>query len=269
MSTTIRQMTIADIPAGMRLKELAGWNQTTTDWHRFFRLQSDGWFAAEVDGEFVGTVAAFIFGNVAWIALVLVDPEYRRHGIGTALMNRALTFTGQRTVRLDATPLGRPIYEKLEFSGEYELTRYAGVLTSTTTTVTKPDSLEIVTKLDLQTTATPRARLLEALAAENGATTRVVNNTGYLMDRPGSHATHIGPAIAIDDASGLALFNDAARRLAGRPVFLDIPVANRPAIAWAEAAGLKAQRNFLRMRRGPAIAEQPHQIWASSGPEKG
>ena len=260
---------MTDVPLGMRLKELAGWNQTTADWHRFLRLQPDGCFVAEIAGQGVGTVTTFIFGNVAWIAMVLVDPNYRKHGIGTALMNHALTFAGQRTVRLDATTLGQPVYEKLGFVGESELTRYAGAMTSTTGSAVTPQSLTLVTELDFQATATPRARLLEALAGEDGAHTRNVGSTGYLMDRPGSHATQIGPAIAIDEASGLALLDDAARRLAGRPILIDIPVSNRPAIAWAEAAGLKAHRRFLRMRRGPAIAEQPQQIWVSSGPEKG
>ena len=132
-----------------------------------------------------------------------------------------------------------------------------------------PGILAQIAALDRQATGTPRARLLEALAAEEGAHVFGTGTTGYLMDRPGSPATFIGPAIAMDEASGLALLNDAARRLAGQTVMIDIPVANRPAIAWAEAAGLKAQRTFLRMRRGPAIIDYPHQIWASSGPEKG
>ena len=128
MSTTIRTMTIADLPQGMRLTALAGWNQTPADWHRFLKLQPDGCFVAVMDGQCVGTATAFIFESVAWIAMVLVDPNYRKHGLGTALMNQALTFTGQRTVRLDATALGQPLYAKLGFVGEYELTRYAGVL---------------------------------------------------------------------------------------------------------------------------------------------
>ena len=270
MSATIRRMTSADVPQGMRLKELAGWNQTAADWHRFLRLQPDGCFIAELDGQGVGTATAFVFGPVAWIAMVLVDPNFRKHGIGTALMTAALAFLDNcPTVRLDATALGQPVYAKLGFVGEYELARYAGVLPDRIGAATVPPSLAAITALDWQVTATPRARLLEALAAETGAHVRGVPAGGYLMDRPGSHATQIGPAIAVDPVSGQALLDDAAHRLAGRPVLIDIPVDNRPAIAWAEAAGLQPQRRFLRMRRGPAVADQPQQIWASSGPEKG
>ena len=272
MSTTIRRMTIADVPVGMRLKELAGWNQTTADWERFLRLQPDGGFLAELDGQGVGTATAFIFDNVAWIAMVLVDPAYRKHGIGTALMSHALTFLGDRTVRLDATALGQPVYAKLGFVSEYEMTRYEGTLADhgPIATTVRPVSIESERlpfyRLDQQITGTDRTPLLVELA-KGGL--RGIGQAGYLMERPGSRATQIGPAVACDEASGLALFNDAACRLAGQPVLLDIPTDNRPAIAWAEAAGLKVQRTFLRMRRGPAITDHRQQIWAGSGPEKG
>ena len=122
----IRPMTGADLPLGMRLKAQAGWNQTEADWRRFLHLQPDGCFVAELDGTAVGTTAAFVFGPVAWVAMVLVDEAVRGRGVGTALMRHALAFLdgrGVRSVRLDATPLGRPIYEKLGFVAEYKIGR--------------------------------------------------------------------------------------------------------------------------------------------------
>ena len=38
-SVSIRTMRAADIPLGMRLKQLAGWNQTEADWRRNLALQ--------------------------------------------------------------------------------------------------------------------------------------------------------------------------------------------------------------------------------------
>jgi len=37
-----------------------------------------------------------------------------------------LDARGVPTIRLDATPLGRPVYTKLGFVDEYEVTRYGG-----------------------------------------------------------------------------------------------------------------------------------------------
>src|ERR1700687_3445839 len=114
----IRRMTPADVPLGMRLKQQAGWNQTEADWRRFLDLEPDGCFVAELDDDPVATTTTCVFGVIGWIAMVLVDVPVRGRGIGSALMRHALEYLDDRnvlTVRLDATPLGQPVYEKLGF----------------------------------------------------------------------------------------------------------------------------------------------------------
>ena len=99
------------------------------DWRRLLCLQPDGCFVAELDGIAVGTTTTCIFGPVAWVAMVLVDEAVRGRGIGTALMRHALAYLdglGVERVRLDATPLGRPVYKKLGFVAEYDVLRYEG-----------------------------------------------------------------------------------------------------------------------------------------------
>ena len=129
MSAHLRLMTEADIPAGMRLKELAGWNQTASDWERFLCASPAGCFVAESGGRVCGTATTIIYeGRFAWIGMVLVDPEYRGRGIGTRLLGQAiehLDAVGVPTLKLDATPQGRPIYAKLGFVSEYEVERWA------------------------------------------------------------------------------------------------------------------------------------------------
>src|SRR5258707_9241947 len=114
----IRTMTAADLPLGLRLCRSAGWNQTEADWQRFLDLQPDGCFVAEYNGTPAGTTTTCIFGSVAWIAMVLVEESARGRGIGTALLHHALEFLDDRgvaTIRLDATPLGLSLYERLGF----------------------------------------------------------------------------------------------------------------------------------------------------------
>ena len=124
----LRTMTTADIPAGMRLKDVAGWNQTPADWRCFLQSSPRGCFAAEVDGKVVGTAATIVYEQrFAWIGMVLVDPGFRGRGIGTRLLRKAvehLDEIGIGTMKLDATPAGRPIYRKLGFEDEYEIERW-------------------------------------------------------------------------------------------------------------------------------------------------
>src|SRR5437868_1321191 len=96
----IRLLTEGDIGAGMRLKELAGWNQTESDWRRLLKLDRQGCFAACIDHRVVGTATSTAYGpDLAWIGMVLVDPDYRRRGIATQLMQATLDSLRSRGVK--------------------------------------------------------------------------------------------------------------------------------------------------------------------------
>ncbi len=280
---TIRQMNFDDIPLGITLKRAAGWNQTEADWRRFLTLSPEGCFVAELDGKGVGTVAAFVFENVAWIAMVLVSPDARGQGLGTKLMSHALDWLDSKKVpcvRLDATPLGQPIYEKLGFKAEYKLNRFEGVLPSIVMSqahalispVETQSDLQDCLNLDRTVTGTQREPLIRALYADEpkgfykfGQPTAA----GYMAFRPGENATFLGPCCAISQLAGESLLYHAARLNAGKRVFIDIPLDNQPAVDIVTALGLKPQRPLLRMAKGTNVTDFPSCIWATTGPEKG
>ncbi len=275
----IRALTADDLPLGMQLKEQAAWNQTEADWRRLLDMEPEGCFVAEVDGRPVATTATCIFGSVAWVAMVLVDRMARGRGIGTALMQHALAFLdgrGVRTVRLDATPLGRPVYEKFGFVPQFELARREGTLPSAPAVVSvataNQEDWENLLRLDREVTATDRRKWLLRLFADRPDALRVIRQegeiTGFATSRPGSRALYLGPCLASPEAGPL-LFTDAWHRGTGQLVCLDIPVDNKPALQMAEAQGLTVQRHLLRMCRGDLIQERVECLWASSGPELG
>jgi N-acetylglutamate synthase-like GNAT family acetyltransferase len=77
-------MTKLDLPAGVRLNQIAGWNQTASDWERFLEVSPEGCFVAELNGQVCGTVTTISFqSRFAWIGMVLVDPQCRGRGMGT------------------------------------------------------------------------------------------------------------------------------------------------------------------------------------------
>jgi GNAT superfamily N-acetyltransferase len=283
---SVRLMTVADIPLGLKLARQAGWNQIEADWQRFLALQPDGCFVGELDGTAVATTAAFIFGPVAWIAMVLVAIESRRKGVATTLLKHALDFLdgqGVKTVRLDATAAGQPVYEKLGFVPEYPLTRYMGIAAQVgrasphdasrrAGTFALPFSAGQIAAFDYRMTATPRKKMLARLFEESPDLTQVWDRDGrlegYITGRRGANATLIGPCIATAHA-GPALLTAALDCCAGQPVFMDVPRDNVPAVEMAEKNGLSIQRHFMRMCRGERIKDHIEAIWASSGPEKG
>ncbi len=114
----------------MRLKASVNWNQTEADWQRVRELDSLNSFVGQVDGEDLGTVTGVAFGSIGWIGLMLVDERARGQGLGKLLMQTALDSLAERgvvSIRLDATPLGQPLYEKLGFTADFALSRWSGV----------------------------------------------------------------------------------------------------------------------------------------------
>src|SRR2546428_4453627 len=124
---SLRQMADGDLRAADELRRLAGWNQTLEDWRRLLWLEPRGCFVAVQEGGVLGTVTTTTYGQaLAWIGMMLVHAEHQRRGIGTRLMRQALEYLqgrGLKCVKLDATPAGRPLYEKLGFVPESTLTR--------------------------------------------------------------------------------------------------------------------------------------------------
>ena len=129
MNVRLRLMTYKDIPDSMRLKEIAGWNQTIADWQRFLSASPQGCFVAEHDGRAIGTVTTIIYEDrFAWIAQLsgrsrISRPRNRQESSRTAQF-RYLDTQNLACMKLDATPLGKPLYEKLGFETEYEIERW-------------------------------------------------------------------------------------------------------------------------------------------------
>ncbi|NQV28371.1 MAG: GNAT family N-acetyltransferase [Rhodopirellula sp.] len=124
----IREMTLDDLDCVMNLKDQVGWNQTRADVRRLVEYEPEGCFIAEVGGVAVGTLSTTSYGtSLAWIGMMLVLPEYRRRGIARQLMLTGIDYLRSRGVtciKLDATPLGQPLYEQLGFTAEWSFQRW-------------------------------------------------------------------------------------------------------------------------------------------------
>jgi GNAT superfamily N-acetyltransferase len=90
---------------------------------------------AESDGKIIGTVSCRIrdtsprehdlIGKEAYVHNLYVDPAYRRHGIGRALMQALLDWckaSGYSRVALRASAMGRPLYERMGFGADRVMT---------------------------------------------------------------------------------------------------------------------------------------------------
>jgi GNAT superfamily N-acetyltransferase len=287
MPLDVRRMTLADLPAADALRALAGWNQTLTDWQRFLALEPGGCFVAEWDGRVIGTATTLCYGlELGWIGMMLVHPEHRRHGAGGALLERCiacLRARGVGSIKLDATPLGKKLYDRFGFVDEWTLTRWTRAATVRPPSASVPNPClrpwreadhAFVDRLSADSFGVPRGPLLLALARESGRA--VVSEsawgtvTGYGQLRDGSRAMYLGPVMAETPSDALLIVEALLADTRGHGVYWDIPDANTPVADWARGAGFTPERPLIRMFLGRNTAlSDPLRQFALAGPELG
>lgn len=271
----IRRLRVSDIDAMLRLCALAGWNQTGQDVARLLALQPDGCFAACVGDLVVGTTTTTAYGtDLAWVGMVLVDPDFRRRGIATVLLETALRHLdgrGVRTVKLDATPAGRLVYERLGFVAEHVFERWTGPAPAASAPASEGTWNEIA-EADRLAFGADRGALLRGFIADAGPplVTRDGhdNVTAYAFRRPGTRAGYVGPVVADDAESAGTVLSAAAARL-GASVLIDIDPAFPGAIGLVERLGFVRQRELIRMRRGEQGPTTSARVFAIAGPAVG
>jgi GNAT superfamily N-acetyltransferase len=258
----LRVMTVEDIPGGVRLNSVVGWNQTEADWTRFLTASPDGCFVMEDSGKIVGTAATIAYeGRFAWIGMVLVDPDYRNRGIGNSLLQRAIEYldsTGISTIKLDATPAGKPLYEKIGFVTEYEIDRWVLKRSvtrnlATTISVLPPDLLAQVFEYDREVFGADRSALLGSLS--HHAPSLVVvpsffDRQGYAFGRHGLFADHLGPWMARDDHTAEILLKEFLQRSTCDTVIVDALKTTRATGEVLREQGFYPARPLTRMYRG-------------------
>jgi len=276
----IRRLCDADLPAVMRLKSLARWNQLPADWKLCLQMNPEGCLGLVQNGHLLGTAVVVRYHpDTTWIGMVLVDPEFRRMGLGTRLMDAALAHAGNAgSVLLDAAPAGRPLYARLGFRDLGSILRLTGTprLTHPTQDVVPldDDGLTAMIHADTAIAGCDRTPLLKALHAGNPGMAFGIRRknqwVAFCLGRDGSDYRQIGPVIAANDSDAITLVAASMQMGPIAPLMLDIPAIHRTLLDFLEPAGLSVQRGFTRMVRGRKPAEHITDGWyACAGPEFG
>jgi GNAT superfamily N-acetyltransferase len=245
---TIRCLRDTDLGDCMKLKEAAGWNQTLADWQALLRWEPLGCFGIEVEGRVVSTATAVVHEGVGWIGMVLTDPLFRGQGMATGLMKHSLAYLEPlaKTVKLDASAEGEPIYRKLGFAEEAVIERWVseGVVDAVGVTGQYTGPLR---HADLP---------IEAVAECEGA---------WAAGRTGSGAWYFGPCYGESEG---AVEQVARALLAGRGRAIWDLFPTHLAAAVAARLGFAPSRRLLRMTLG-VPSPTPSDVYAIAGFEWG
>ncbi len=263
----------------------SGWNQTAQDWGVFCscgtiyvirdeqgRIAASG--AVLPMGESrPGALASLTGRGVAWISMILVRPDRRGRGLARRVFEQCIRDIHDhgRIAMLDATPQGEALYLQFGFEPLWRLTRWrreARPASGPALPLAKPD-LDTLAELDQEALGFARKRVLGELL-DRPESRYVRHALGFAIVRAGRLAHQIGPLVATDEPTAVAVMQEAAAALSG-PVLIDVP-DDRPLLRRALVdAGFAPQRGFARMALATAEQRIPrgqtHFIHAIAGPE--
>ncbi len=277
----IRRLTRDDLDDALVLSSTAGWNQRIDDWRMLLASASDGCFAAWSGDRVVGTAIGIDYGGFGWIAMMLVDPAWRGRGLGRRLLDAAVTaIPPDRLIRLDATPLGYPLYQSYGFRDEARLTRLVAPASAREAAeaagqARPPRALRPLTAADMPAIAAvdrdvfggDRRPVLEwALDAAPSSGWMLAGAGGvpqYCLGRRGRLFDQIGPVVAYDDSAARALVSAAHRAASARSLVIDAAEGDPAFAGWLRTRGFADERPLFRMRLERTPAGPPA---ASSGP---
>jgi len=237
----------------------------------YTKVQPDGWFVVEEDDRIAAVGGCIVYGSFCWIGLVGTHPEVRGRGHASRLSEHLVKWSyakGCRTVALDASNLGRPIYERLGFQPVGSTVRLARTLISEprkaavgpVASTTRDQVLE----LDSEIFGGDRSSLLELLMRSDGRSRLVTRHAAgrldgflFVQDRL------IGPGAAVSAEVARALIQDAKvdtapernLLLPSESAYLDVLLA----------LGFVEQQRLTHMRHGdPKIGGRRHQLLAQT-----
>jgi ribosomal protein S18 acetylase RimI-like enzyme len=282
-SFQLRLLTREDLLFVDSVRALAGWNQTLADWERFLTAAPDGCFLAEWNGAPAGTATTITYSPaLAWIGMVLVHPDYRRRGIGRALLEHCIKHLrgcGVRCIKLDATPAGKKVYDGLGFKDEWTLTRWEHpgehrAEAESNSGIRSCRDVSAVESLDFEAFGVSRRVILEPLVKQSRSALKFEDERGrvvaYGLLREGSSALYLGPVVAASAGAGAQLVDALLAGAEGRKVYWDIPDENAAAVQHARACGFAPQRTLTRMYLGGnATPGNSQRQFAIAGPEVG
>jgi GNAT superfamily N-acetyltransferase len=292
----LRPLAVTDVAPLAHLAAGEGWASEPAMFRDYLRLHPGGCHAAVVDGVTIGGVTTIVFGTVGWVGNLLVSPEHRGCGVGSALLRRAaetLERRGVETVYLEAVPQAQRLYLRADFTPRQEVLKMerrpqaqgeAGPAgdpdTAAEAVSVGPDAGDAyagVAAVDRAGWGVDRGivlggmyrdrRALVAMRGRAGPSRRGDACAGFIMAAPARGAVCLGPwgvarhAGAPNVAAGEALLAALMADFAGQPVVCESPTAGAgPRLL--ERWGFLTVRTNLIMGRGPGAGEDFSLVYA-------
>ena len=253
---TLRPMTGTDIAAATALSREQAWPHREEDWALF--LEAGEGIVAERAGRVLGTVMAWRYGQEsAAVGMVIVGSDVQGQGVGRKLMEAMLHRLAGRTVVLNATTAGLPLYETLGFveTGVVHQHQAIGPAVAEETPAGRVRTMGRsdggLGDLYSRASGMDRTALFERLAANAHTVvlTRDHQTVGFAQIRRFGRGWLVGPVVAPDQGGAQALILHGLRTHAGTFCRLDVTGDSR-LTEWLQEIGLPRVDSVKTMARG-------------------
>jgi GNAT superfamily N-acetyltransferase len=222
---------------------------------------------AELAGKIVGCANGLLNGTTSWLGNIIVLPEYRGQGIGSALASHLVEYLhhqGCISQVLVATKLGEPVYARLGFkvSSSYTFLRSEKTIPSTLTPQihrAQAENFEAMRKLDLEITGERRTAFLERFLAR-GWVSQAGNHepiSGFFLP-----SLENGPILARDAVTGLELLQF---KLGSGCTSVVVPSSNHPTLDLLLGSGFQIENTAPRMTLGVELDWKPEGVFSRGG----
>lgn len=269
----LRDILPRDAAACVALSQAVGWPHRVADWEMVIGLGHG--VLATLQGEIVGTALWWPYGEAhATLGMIIVSPAHQGAGIGKRLMAGVLAQAGTRSLMLNATAAGEPLYRRCgfvpagggvgQYNGEVLAVATPVPLSGATLRRGAPADLPALERLDRGASGLPRRAVLAALLERGECVIleRAGAPAGFGILRRSGRGLVVGPVVAADEVDARSLIAHWLHGLTGQFARVDIRLGSDLG-DWLVQCGLKPVGTVSTMLRGEApVAAGPARIYA-------
>jgi len=275
---SLRTMRATDMEAAQRLTLALKWPHRLDDW-QFVQALGSGFVIESKSTD--STLPSIAGSGLLWrygtshaaLGMVIVANALQGLGLGRQLMERLLAEAGERSVLLNATPAGQPLYEKLGFVATGKLHQHQGSIFQTPL-VALPAGVRIrplgvndtprLLALDQRASGMDRSAVITALmeVSEGIAIAGDSGMLGFALVRRFGHGRAIGPVVAPDADHAKALISHWINTYSGTFMRVDVP-DHAGLSEWLSDIGLTRVDTVVSMCKGsPAQGDPQRRLYA-------
>jgi len=256
---TLRAIGIDDALSCAELSLRVGWPHRREDWE--FVIGLGHGVVGVRDGKLVASALWWPYGKShATLGMIIVAPEAQGAGIGKGLMQALLAQAGERSLMLNATVAGEPLYARLGFRPCGGVRQHHGHVLA----IAAPElgaserlrpastaDLSVLERLDHAATGLERKRTLAALlgCGECLVLERAGQPVGFSILRAFGRGHVIGPVVADSEADARTLIACWLHGRAGQFMRVDLQLGSGLG-DWLVQHGLAPAGDVTAMVRG-------------------